>query len=109
MASRSPCGATATGPAVRMHPDSASAVMIAVIENRNARATRTGAIPQSETVLVLHRLWLTKRFFWVPWGLNGTQGRQTTHHCGEPTRRANARPMTDSATKQSILSLRREM
>ena len=36
--------------------------MIAVIDNRNARATRTGAIPQSETALVLHRLWLTKRF-----------------------------------------------
>src|SRR5258706_16043346 len=45
-----------------MHPDKASAAMIAVIENRNARATRTGAIPESETVLVLHRLWLTKRF-----------------------------------------------
>src|SRR3954467_15429378 len=63
MASRSPCGATATSPAVRMHPDSASAVMIAVIDNRNARATRTGAIPQSETALVLHRLWLTKGFY----------------------------------------------
>jgi hypothetical protein len=37
--------------------------MITVIENRNARTTRTRAIPQSETALVLHRLWLTKRFF----------------------------------------------
>jgi aspartate aminotransferase-like enzyme len=27
-------------------------------------------------------------------------------HCEEPTGRANARPMTGSATKQSILSLR---
>jgi hypothetical protein len=49
-------------PVVRKHPDKASAAMIAVIENRNARATRTGAIPQIETVLVLHHLWLTKRF-----------------------------------------------
>src|SRR5882757_8746460 len=80
MASRSPCGATATGPAVRMHPDRASAVMIAVIENRNARATRTGAIPQSETALVLHRLWLTKGFFGC---LNGIQRRQTIRHCEE--------------------------
>jgi hypothetical protein len=30
-------------------------------------------------------------------------------HCEEPTGRANARPMTGSATKQSILSLRGEM
>src|SRR5260370_28521238 len=29
-----------------------------------------------------------------------------TRHCEEPTGRANARPMTGSATKQSILSLR---
>src|ERR1700712_3087011 len=69
MESRSLCGATATGPVVRIHPDRASAVMVAVIDNRNARATRTGAIPQSETALVLHRLWLTKGFcrpFGVP-------------------------------------------
>ena len=38
-------GATATGPVVRMQPDRASAVMIAVIGNRNARTTHTGAIP----------------------------------------------------------------
>src|SRR5882757_8367225 len=63
MESRSLCGATATGPVVRIHPDRASAVMVAVIDNRNARATRTGAIPQSETALVLHRLWLTKGFY----------------------------------------------
>src|SRR5437016_1895488 len=63
MESRSLCGATATGPVVRMHPDRASAVMVAVIDNRNARATRTGAIPESETALVLHRLWLTKGFY----------------------------------------------
>src|SRR5258707_9550212 len=64
MESRTLCGcATATGPVVRMQPDRASAVMIAVIGNRNARATRTGAIPQSETAPVLHRLWLTNRFF----------------------------------------------
>ena len=36
--------------------------MIAVIDNLNARATRTGAIPQSETALVLHRLWLINGF-----------------------------------------------
>jgi hypothetical protein len=54
--------ATATGPAVRMHPDKASAAMIAVIENRNARATCTGTIPESETTPDLHRLWLTQRF-----------------------------------------------
>src|SRR5260370_23406436 len=61
--SRSPCGcATATGAVVCMQPDSASAVMMAMIGNRNARATRTGAIPHSETVPVLHRLWLTNGF-----------------------------------------------
>jgi hypothetical protein len=32
-----------------MQPDKASAVMAAMIGNRNARATRTGAIPHSET------------------------------------------------------------
>ena len=42
-----PGGSLTTGPAVRMHPDKARAVMIAVIENRNARATGTGAIPQT--------------------------------------------------------------
>src|ERR1700682_1146125 len=63
MESRSPCGcATATGPDERMQPGKASAVMMAMIGNRNARATRTGAIPHSETALVLHRLWLTNRF-----------------------------------------------
>src|ERR1700682_4647839 len=63
MESRSPCRcATATGPDERMQPDRASAVMMAMIGNRNARATRTGAIPHSETALVLHRLWLTNRF-----------------------------------------------
>src|ERR1700722_1479507 len=62
MESRSPCGcATATGPVVCMQPDRASAVTMAVIGNRNARETRTGAIPHSETDLVLHRLWLTNR------------------------------------------------
>ena len=34
--------------------------MIAVIGIRNARTTRTGAIPQSETAPVLHRVWLKK-------------------------------------------------
>jgi hypothetical protein len=33
---------------VRMQPDKASAVTIAMIGNRNARATRTGAIPHGE-------------------------------------------------------------
>src|ERR1700737_4560589 len=64
MESRSPGAcATATGPDVRMQPDKASAEMAAMIGNRNARATRTGAIPHSETAPVLHRLWLTNRFF----------------------------------------------
>src|SRR6185312_8011827 len=58
MESRSPWVVTATGPVVRMQPDSASAVMITVIGIRNARTTRTGAIPQSETTPVLHRVWL---------------------------------------------------
>src|SRR5882757_9324800 len=63
MESRSPGAcATATGPDVRMQPDKASAVTMAKIGNRNARATRTGAIPHSETAPVLHRLWLTNRF-----------------------------------------------
>ncbi len=61
--SRSACGwAIATGPGVCMQPDRASAVMMAVIGIRNTRATRTGAIPHSETALVLHRLWLTNGF-----------------------------------------------
>jgi hypothetical protein len=44
-----------------MQPDKASAVMTAIIEYRNARATRTGAIPHNETAPVLHRLWLINR------------------------------------------------
>src|SRR5215475_9647211 len=59
MLSRLGCGATATGAVLPMQPDSASAVTAAMIGRRNARATRTGAIPQSETAPVLHRLWLT--------------------------------------------------
>src|ERR1700716_3344549 len=62
MESRSAGCATATGVAVRMQPDKASAAVTAMIGSRNARATRTGTIPQSETALVLHRLWLTNRF-----------------------------------------------
>src|ERR1039458_4250603 len=63
MYSRSLCGGPiATGAVVRMQPDKASAVMAAMIGSRNARATRTGAIPHSETAPVLHRLWLTNRF-----------------------------------------------
>src|ERR1700693_5901397 len=59
MVSRSLRGcAVATGEVVRMQPDRASAVIAAMIGNRNARATRTGAIPSSETAKVLHRLWL---------------------------------------------------
>src|SRR5580692_7365717 len=46
-----------------MQPDRASAVTAAMIGNRNARATRTGAFPHSETAPVLHRLWLTNRFY----------------------------------------------
>src|SRR3954471_9952324 len=59
--SRSLRGCTATGAERRMQPDKASAVMAAMIEYRNARATRTGAIPHNETAPVLHRLWLTIR------------------------------------------------
>src|SRR5712671_4363897 len=62
MESRSAGCATATGVAVRMQPDKASAAVTAMIGSRNARATRTGTIPQSETTLVLHRLWLTNHF-----------------------------------------------
>src|SRR5215475_11721763 len=62
MLSRVGWGAAATGAVRRMQPDSASAVMAAIIDRRNARATRTGAIPQSETALVLHPLWLTNGF-----------------------------------------------
>jgi hypothetical protein len=40
--------------------------------------------------------------------INGGCGRPN-RHCEEPTGRANARPMTGSATKQSILPLRGEM
>jgi hypothetical protein len=45
-----------------MQPDKASAVMMAIIGNRNTRATRTGAIPHRETAVVLDRLWLKNRF-----------------------------------------------
>jgi hypothetical protein len=63
MASRSLRGcAVATGEVVCTQPDKASAVMAVMIGNRNARATRTGAIPSSETASVLHWLWLTKGF-----------------------------------------------
>src|ERR1700720_5030207 len=64
MVSRSLCGcAVATGEVVCMQPDRASAVMAVMIGSRNARATRTVAIPSSETS-VLHRLWLTNGFCW---------------------------------------------
>src|ERR1700721_2765145 len=46
-----------------MQPDRASAVMAGMIGSRNARATRTVAIPSRETS-VLHRLWLTNGFCW---------------------------------------------
>jgi hypothetical protein len=39
----------------------------------------------------------------------GAIGDVLCRHCEEPTGRANARPMTGSATKQSILSLCGEM
>src|SRR5713226_6353980 len=66
-------GASATDVVVRMQPDSASAVTMAMIGNRNARATRTGAIPHGETTPVLHRLWLTIRFF----AAANTEGRRS--------------------------------
>src|SRR5665213_997088 len=76
MESRSLCGcASATGPVACMQPDRASAVMAAIIDNRNARATRTLAIPHSETALVLHQLWLTNRFSAVTGGKK-TRGGQ---------------------------------
>src|SRR5882724_1756158 len=63
MASRSLCGgAVATGAVVCMQPDRVSADIAAMIGSRNARATRTGAIPSHETTLDLHPLWLTNRF-----------------------------------------------
>src|ERR1700732_712313 len=66
MASRSLCGgAVATGAVECMQPDRASAVMAAMIGSRNARVTRTGAIPSHETTLDLHPLWLTNRFLLV--------------------------------------------
>src|SRR5262245_5010937 len=45
-----------------MQPPSANAATAAKIDNRNARATRTGAIPRTEIGQVLHRVWLIKRF-----------------------------------------------
>src|SRR5205085_11279729 len=59
--SRGGGGTEATGPERRMQPASASAVMAAIIEIRNARTTRTGVIPHNETPPVLHWLWLTNR------------------------------------------------
>jgi len=46
-----------------MQPDKTSAAKAVMIGNRNARATRTGAIPYRETAKVLHRLWLTNGFY----------------------------------------------
>jgi hypothetical protein len=43
-----------------MQPDKASAAAAAMIGKENARAKRTGAIPQNEIAPVLHRLWLIK-------------------------------------------------
>jgi len=48
----------AAGPVACMQPDKANAAMAAMIGNRNTRATRTLAIPHSETAKVLHQLWL---------------------------------------------------
>src|SRR5882672_442958 len=93
MESRSPCGPTATGPVVRMQPDRASAVRIAVIGNRNARATRTGAIPQSETALVLHRLWLTNGFFECWHGREG-RGSLSPRSRGEGKKKAGDQAVT---------------
>jgi hypothetical protein len=45
-----------------MQPDRASAVMAAMIGNRNARATRTGAIPYSETAFSLAPVMVNKSF-----------------------------------------------
>src|SRR5438270_5367624 len=51
-----------------MQPASASAVIATMTEYRNARATRTGAIPHNETAPVLHRLWLINRVCPCPRG-----------------------------------------
>src|ERR1700712_3974637 len=91
-----------------MQPDKASAVMAAMIEYRNARPTRTGAIPHNETAPVLHRLWLINRVACVPDAVQrffsgAPQSRDRTKHrrplrprlCSAPLReelRAALRP-----------------
>src|SRR5882757_3709160 len=77
MESRSPCGcATATGPVVRMQPDNASAVMMAVIGNRNARATRTGSHPSKRDSLSLAPVMVNK------WFLSAHAGPDRARHAG---------------------------
>src|SRR5690349_5658319 len=54
-----------------MQPDKANAAAAAMIGKENARARRTGAIPQNEIAPVLHLTWLIK-------GLRGDY----VHHSG---------------------------
>src|SRR3954471_22447794 len=91
MASRSLRGDTvATGPDRRMQPARATTVRAAIIENRNARTTRTGVIPHNETAPVLHRLWLINRIHRVPdaaaffMPLRGTGSRNERRRCNGP-------------------------
>src|SRR5436305_15340963 len=86
MLSRSPRGAaTATGPERRMHPANASAVIAAIMENRNARTTRTGVIPHNETSPVLHRLWLINRILRHGRARPGmTNATELSHHALTP-------------------------
>src|SRR6202035_5340737 len=82
-----------------MQPDKASAVMAAIIGNRNARATRTLAIPHSETAPVLHRLWLTNRF--LPINVNGRCGRPKRPHSAPGQATATARSGADAGADRA--------
>src|ERR1700692_343688 len=104
MVSRSLRGcAVATGEVVRMQPDRASAVIAAMIGNRNARATRTGAIPSSETAKVLHRLWLINGC--LPAGVceADVQGPLCKGHCGRPQPAFHSGPLHMIRNDQAAL------
>src|ERR1017187_7795088 len=92
MESRSLCGcATATGPVACMQPDKASAVMAAMIDNRNARATRTGAIPKKRDSSSLAPVMVNKPFL-----------RATGVQLRDPPRPALARRGDEEETDQAL-------
>jgi hypothetical protein len=94
-----------------MQPDKASAVMAAMIEYRNARATRTGAIPHNETAPVLHRLWLINRFESFRGALlarnRNPEILRTTLHIKIPGSHQRAALRADPMTRPGMTEIRR--